>query len=139
MTEEEKTTPQSASKRDRRRKVAVFGPALAAFSIATGAAAMAAYRFGEGVIYVGDRTISDLTFFEVTGNAALGVLGAVIALAAAAVGAVGALIATIVGVSVGFLGLVLGAVVAIGVVTGPVLLVTLVAILIKRRYWPDVI
>lgn len=120
-------------------RLAIFAPVLAAFTIVTAVAAAAAYRFGDGVIYLQDRTISELTFFEVTGGVAMGVVAAVFGLGAAAIGAVGALVAAIIGASFGLFGLVLGGIVLIGVVTGPVLLITIIAILIKRRYWPDVI
>lgn len=124
---------------DRLGQAAVFGPVLAAFAMVTAGAVIMAYRLGDGVIYLQDRTISELTFFEVTSGAALGVLGAVLALGAAAFGAVGALIAAIIATCVGALGLILGSVVVIGVLTGPLLLVAAVGLLIKRHFWPDVI
>lgn len=114
-------------------------PLVAGFCLLTAVAVMAAYQFGEGVVYINERTISDLNVFEVTGGAALGVLGVVAGLGAATVGTVGAIAAAVVGVSVGALGVAAGAVVVVGVVTGPLLLVGIIAWLVKRRYWPDVI
>jgi len=139
MTEKQSDETSRPPGPSRIHQFAIFGPVLAAFGIVTLASAVAAYRFGEGVIHIEGQTFSDLTFFEVTGGAALSVLGAVFALAAAGVGAVGALVMAVIGASVGVFGLAIGAVVVIGVVTGPVLLVTVAAILIKRRFWPDVI
>lgn len=142
MAEEGKPGVAETESRERtsnRNSWTLMGPVAAAFAIVTVAAAIAAYRFGEGVVYIGERTISDLNVFEVTGGAALGVLGAIAGVGAAGVGAIAALVATIVGVSVGVLGLALGTLIVIGVVTGPILLVTMIGVLIKRRYWPDVI
>lgn len=139
MTEKDHGEAGRANRFSKTQKYAIFGPVLAAFAIVTSAAVMAAYRFGEGVIHLQGRTISELTFFEVTGGAAMGILGAVAGLGIAAVGAVGTLAAAMIGASIGIFGLILGSVVAIGVVTGPILLVTVVAILIKRKFWPDVI
>lgn len=121
------------------RVLAIAGPILTVFAILTAGVTIAAYRFGEGVIYLNDRTISDMNMFEVTGGAAVGVLGIIAGLAATIVGAVVALAATILGLSVGALGLALGVVVTVGVLTGPILLIGLIIVLVRRRYWPDVI
>lgn len=118
---------------------ALMGPLTAAFALVVSAAVIAAYRFGEGVVYIGERTISEMNFIEVTSGTALGVLGALIGVVAAAVGAVLALIAAIIGAVVGATGVILGGLVVIGIVTGPVLLVVMIGMVIKRRYWPDVI
>lgn len=147
MAEEQGSTPQGDSGGSARRSKssrsqhnwAVMGPMAAAFVLLTVATVVAAYRFGEGVVYIGDRTISDFNLFEVTGGAALGVLGMAAGLVAAALGAVTALMATIVSVAMGALGIVIGTLVVVGMVTGPILLVAVLGVLIKRRYWPDVI
>ncbi|WP_147303792.1 hypothetical protein [Parvularcula marina] len=117
----------------------LIGPVTAAFALVVTAAAVAAYRFGEGIVYIGDRTISEMNFVEVTGGAALGVLGALASVGAAGLGAVVALVATIVATAMGALGVALGSLLVIGFVSGPILLVVVIGILIKRRYWPDVI
>lgn len=114
-------------------------PALGTFAALTGVLVVAAYQFGEGIVFFNDRTISDMNFLEVTGGAALGALGAVVAIVLAAVSAILAVITAAIGVSVGTLGVVVALFVAVGVVTGPVLLIGIVAMMIKRRYWPDVI
>lgn len=136
---EEQVTASNQETKSSMGNWALLGPITAAFAIVVSAAVVAAYRFGEGVVYIGDRTISDMNMFEVTGGAAVGVFGALIGLGAAAIGAVATLIAGIVGLLVGTLGMAVGFVIAAGVLTGPVLLVGLAVILVKRRYWPDVI
>lgn len=122
-----------------RRMMALMAPVVMAFVVLTAGAVVAAYRFGEDVVFIGERTISDFSVWEVTGGAALGVLGAFVGLGAAAISAVAALVVAIVGSAVAVFGVALGAVVAIGVVTGPLLLIGLLAVIIKRRFWPDVI
>lgn len=137
--------PPSATDEDRKRQqrrnhaLVLVLPGLAVFGGLTAAVIVAAYRFGEDVVYIGDRTISDFTFLEVTGGAALGVVGAFVGLGAAAISAVAALVMTLVGGAMAVFGVALGAVVVVGVVTGPILLVMVLGVLIKRRFWPDVI
>lgn len=118
---------------------ALMAPVTAAFALVVSAAVIAAYRFGEGVVYIGERTISEMNFIEVTSGTALGVLGALFGVVAAAVGAVLALCAAIIGAVVGAVGVVFGGLVVIGILTGPVLLAVMIGMMIKRRYWPDVI
>ncbi|WOI54011.1 hypothetical protein [Parvularcula sp. LCG005] len=122
-----------------RRKLTILGPIVTAFSLIVAAAAVIAYRFGEGVIYINDRTISELNALELTSGAAVGIVGAFIGVGAAAVGALVTLVAGVLSVGFGAFGIVVGMIVALGVVTGPILLIGLIGILIKRRYWPDVI
>lgn len=117
----------------------VFGAVSAGLAVVTAVAAIMAYGLGEGVIYIEEKTISELTFMELTGGTAAGIFGAVFALGMAAFGGIGTLVAAIVGAGFGVFGAIIGLVVAIGVVTGPLLLVAMIAILIKRRFWPDVI
>ncbi len=114
-------------------------PALTAFGLFTIVAAVVAYKFGEGVLYINDRTISDLSLFEVTGGAAVGVLGLFTAIASAALGLVATFAAGLVGIGFGTLGIVAGTIIAIGVVTGPLLLLGLIVWAVKRHYWPDII
>ena len=99
----------------------------------------AAYSFGEGYVWIGDRTISDMNPFEVTGASAAGAAGLVVGLGAVIVALLAALVATALSLAVGLLGAGLGLFVAVGVATGPILLAVVIGILIKRRYYPDVI
>lgn len=138
-TPPEVVNSQAEPKKSDKQVWALVGPLAVAFAIVVSAAVAAAYQFGEGVVYINDQTISDMSFFEVTGGTALGILGALVGVVAAAIGAVAALIATIVGISLGAVGLIGTAIVVAGIVTGPILLVTIIAVLIKRHYWPDVI
>jgi hypothetical protein len=112
--------------------VGVFAGLTAAFTFA-------AYHFGDGVVFIGERTISDMTFFEVTGASAMGVAGVAVGLTAAGLALAAALIAGLISIVVAVLGLGLGLFVTLGFVMGPVLLAVIVGILVKRRYWPDVI
>lgn len=119
-----------------RRLLRVFGPVAAALIILTGATVYAAYNHFDGHLYIYDRTISEYNFFEVTGFSAVGVVGG---LGVVVVGLVAALVAAAVGLALAAAGLTIGAVVLVGVTTGPILLCLIIAIMIKRRYWPDVI
>ncbi|WP_031554435.1 hypothetical protein [Parvularcula oceani] len=126
------STPQK-----RHKAPVTVGAAI--FAILTVSLTVAAYRFGEGVVYIDGRTISDFSLFEVTGGAAAGVVGLVIGLGAALVAIAAALIATVLSLGVAALGVGFGLFVTLGVVTGPILLALIIGVLIKRRYWPDVI
>ncbi len=121
------------------RRAGLFASLTGAFVTVTAMAVFAAYRFGEGIIYIDDRTVSQLSLYELTGGAALGIIAAVAGVGVALVGAIATLVTAIIGLSVGALGLAIGAIIVIGVVTGPLLLIGFIAMLIKRRYWPDVI
>ena len=109
------------------------------FALTTACLTVAAYQYGDGHVWIGDRTISDMNVLEVTGASAASVTGLVVGLGAAAIALVAALIATVVSLAVAVLVGGLGVFFAIGVATGPILLAIIVGVLIKRRYYPDVI
>jgi hypothetical protein len=117
----------------------VWGPAVGAACLVIAGVAIAAFRLGAGAVPEGLAHFQDADLVSLSSGAAIDVLAVIAGLGAAAIGAVTALIATIVGVSVGALGIALGGFIVLGVVTGPLLLVAIVAWAIKRRYWPDVI
>lgn len=110
-----------------------------AFALTTACLTVAAYQYGEGHVWIGDRTISDMNVLEVTGASAAGVAGIVAGLGAMVVALIAALIATVLSVAVAVLVGGLGIFFALGVATGPILLAIFVGMLVKRRYYPDVI
>ena len=99
----------------------------------------AAYSFGDGHVWIGDRTISDMNPFEVTSASAVGAAGLVVGLGAVIVALLAALVATVLSLALGLLGAGLGLFVTVGVATGPILLAVIIGVLVKRRYYPDVI
>lgn len=140
MTDAAATAPDATDPGETpRRRGGKLLVGAAVFSVLTLALTIAAYRFGEGAVVINDRTISEMTFFEVTGASAVGVAGLALGLSAAALAVVAALIAAIVSVAIAVLGVGLGLFVTLGVVTGPILLAVMIGVLIKRRYHPDVI
>ncbi|MBB4658275.1 hypothetical protein [Parvularcula dongshanensis] len=122
-----------------RRMRAALTTGSVVFGILTVTLIVAAYRFGEGVVYIDGRTISDLSFLEVTGGAAAGAAGVLVGLGAALVGLVAAVLATVLSLALATVGVGFGLFLTLGVVTGPILLAVIIGVLIKRRYWPDVI
>ena len=139
MTRE--TAPAAATRTDapRGRWVRFAKASGLTFLVLTVGLTAAAYSFGDGYVWIGDRTISDMNPFEVTGASAAGAAGLVVGLGAVIVALLAALVATALSLAVGLLGAGLGLFVAIGVATGPILLAVIVGVLVKRRYYPDVI
>ena len=90
-------------------------------------------------IAINGRTAADLNPIELTGASAAGAAGLVVGLGAVIVALLAALIATALSLAVGLLGAGLGLFVAVGIATGPILLAVIVGVLIKRKYYPDVI
>lgn len=109
------------------------------FALSTACLTVAAYQYGDGHVWVGDRTISDMNLLEVTGASAAGVAGIVAGLGAMAVALIAAVIATVLSIAVAVLVGGLGLFFAFGVATGPILLAVFVGVLVKRRFYPDVI
>lgn len=128
--------PASPVRSRRFGKIALTGTV---FGLLTLSLVIAAYRFGEGVVYIDGRTISDLSLMEVTGGAAAGAVGLVVGLGAALLALAAAVLATGLSLILATLGVGLGIFVTIGVVSGPILLAIIIGVLIKRRYYPDVI
>lgn len=98
------------------------------------------------VTLTADRTLAeagvvpgDLGMFEMTSGAAYGIASAVMALVMGLIGMITAGIAALFGLAIGAVGIAGAVVVGLGVVTGPILLVAGITILIKRRFFPDVI
>ena len=90
-------------------------------------------------IQVNGHTAADLNPIELTGASAAGAAGLVVGLGAIIVALLAALVATALSLAVGLLGAGLGLFLAVGIATGPILLAVIVGVLIKRRYYPDVI
>ena len=128
-----------ADSRPRSRVLARLKVAGVLFAVTTACFTVAAYQYGEGHVWIGDRTISDLNVLEVTGASAAGVAGLIAGLGAAVVAVIAALIATVLSVGIAVLVGGLGIFFALGVATGPILLAIFVGVLVKRRYYPDVI
>ena len=122
-----------------RRAVRRLKAAGVVFALTTACLTVAAYQWGEGQVWIGDRTISDMNVLEVTGASAAGAAGLIAGLGAAAIALIAALLATVLSLVVAVLVGGLGVFFALGVATGPILLAVFVGILVKRRYYPDVI
>lgn len=136
MTTVTKTNPPG----ERRARIAHgLGAAVGAFVVATIGLSIAIYLTGGETLASNDFAPHGMSFFEVTGQAAFGIASAVMSLVLGFVGVLTATVATIVSVALGALGIVGAVVVTAGVVTGPILMIGAIAILIKRRYFPDVI
>ena len=127
-------TPRARRKALRRIKAAGV-----VFALTTACLTVAAYQFGEGQVWIGDRTISDMNVFEVTGASAAGAAGLFAGLGAAVIALIAALAATVLSLGLAVFVGGLGVFFALGVVTGPVLLAVVCGVLVKRRYYPDVI
>lgn len=112
---------------------------LGGFILAATALVVSAFKLGQGVLTVDREVSAHFSVWEVTSGAAMGVITSVIGLGAAVVGAVSALAAGIVAAVAAVFGGAAAIVVICGMVLGPLLLLGLIAILIKRRFWPDVI
>ena len=130
---------QGGTARTPRRALRRLKLAGVAFALTTACLTVAAYQYGDGHVWIGDRTISDMNLLEVTGASAAGVAGLVAGLGAMVVALIAAVIATVLSLAVAVLVGGLGVFFALGVATGPILLAVFVGVLIKRRYYPDVI
>lgn len=93
----------------------------------------AVYTYGEGNIYIdGGRTVSDLEWWEIAGAVAAGVVALIIGLTGGLLALIVALFATIVALALGALGIFAGLFITAGVLLGPILLLVLIILMIRR-------
>ncbi|GAB4531423.1 MAG: hypothetical protein Tsb0010_12810 [Parvularculaceae bacterium] len=92
----------------------------------------AVYTYGEGNIYIGDRTVSELEWWEVAGALAAGVVALIIGLIGGLLGLIVGLFAAVVALAIGALGIFAGLFITTGVLLGPVLLLVLIILMIRR-------
>ncbi|MEE4208339.1 MAG: hypothetical protein V2I43_03620 [Parvularcula sp.] len=116
-----------------------LGAAVGTFFIATVAMAVAIYVTGSDHAGMQHAATSDFALFELTSSAAFSVASAVVSLVVGLIGLVTAAGATVMGLAVGALGVVGAVIVTVGMVSGPVLILFAIGILVKRRFFPDVI
>jgi hypothetical protein len=134
------TTVKQNNSQDRAARMAHgLGAAVGTFIVATVAMAIGIYLTGGNGTEVASGSQDPLTFFSATNEAAFGVASAVMALVMGLVGLVTAAGTAIVSIALGAFGIVGAVVITAGVVTGPILLVAAVVILVRRRFFPDVI
>lgn len=134
-------TDSSQAKRPARQaKIAHgLGAAVGAFFVGTLAIAVTIYLTGGEVLADSHAAPADMSIFEVTNAAAFSMASAVVSLVMGLVGMITAAGAAIVGLAVGAIGIAGAVVVGLGVITGPLLLAAAIGVLIKRRFFPDVI
>ncbi|GGY54145.1 hypothetical protein [Parvularcula lutaonensis] len=116
-----------------------LGAAVGAFLVGTLGLAVTFYITGHAAIGETAVAVEELSFLELTNAAAFGVASTVVSLLMGLVGMVTAAGAAIIGLAVGAVGIAGALVVGLGVITGPLLLAGAIGILIKRRFFPDVI
>lgn len=116
-----------------------LGAAVGAFFVGTIGLSVAIYVTGGDSVANSPVAVDEMGMFEVTSAAAFGVASAVMSLLMGLIGAVTATGAAILGLAVGALGIAGAIVIGAGFVTGPILLAIGLYILVKRRFYPDVI
>ncbi|NNU16738.1 hypothetical protein HK107_10430 [Parvularcula sp. ZS-1/3] len=132
-------TDRSRTERSPARIAHGLGAAVGAFMVATLGLSIAIYLTGDSSLAEAGLVPSEMGMFEVTSAAAYGIASAVMSLVMGLVGMVTAAGAAIIGLAVGAVGIVGAVVVGLGIITGPLLLVAGIGVLIKRRFFPDVI
>lgn len=134
-------TDSNGSKRPARQASIAhgLGAAVGGFLVGTLAIAVTIYLTGGETVAQGTSGRADLSLFEVTNAAAFSMASAVVSLVMGLIGMVTAAGAAILGLAVGAAGVAGAVVVGLGVVTGPVLLAAAIGLVIKRRFFPDVI
>ena len=133
-------TNSSSSQPARQARIAHgLGAAVGAFLVGTLGIAITIYLTGGEMLAEGSSGAADLSLFEVTNAAAFSMASAVVSLVMGLIGMITAAGAAILGLAVGAVGVAGAVVVGLGVVTGPLLLAAAIGIVIKRRFFPDVI
>ncbi|MEM1381618.1 MAG: hypothetical protein AAGH41_13440 [Pseudomonadota bacterium] len=99
----------------------------------------AAYQWGDGVVTINDRAISEFQPWEVVGGVIIGILGLLVGLLAGVIGLLIGLGAAILAISLAMLGILSGVFITAGVLLGPFLLLAAVILLMRRRTNPEVI
>ena len=97
------------------------------------------YQWGDGVITINGREISDLQPWEVVGGVAIGIVGLIVGLLAGAVGIMIGLGAALLAISLALLGVLSGVFITAGVLLGPFLLLAAIILLMRRRTNPDMV
>lgn len=92
----------------------------------------AVYTYGEGNIYIDGRTVSELEWWEIAGALAAGVVALIIGLIGGLLGLVVGLFAAVVALAIGALGIFAGLFITAGVLLGPILLLVLIILMIRR-------
>ncbi|MEM9840601.1 MAG: hypothetical protein AAF830_15790 [Pseudomonadota bacterium] len=116
-----------------------LGAAVGAFVVGTIGLSVAIYLTGGESVANSPVAVDEMGMFEVTSAAAFGMASAVMSLLMGLIGAVTAAGAAIISLALGALGIAGALVVGAGIVTGPILLGIGLFVLIKRRFYPDVI
>jgi hypothetical protein len=116
-----------------------LGAAVGTFFVATVAMAVGIYVGGGEDLAQRSAGADEFALFELTSSAAFSVASAVMSLIFGLVGFVTAAGAAVIGLAVGALGIAGAVVVTVGMVTGPVLILLAAGLLVKRRFFPDVI
>lgn len=116
-----------------------LGAAVGAFIVATfGLSLGIVLMAGDGAAMPG-LTVNDMGMVELTGAAAVGVASAVMSLVMGLLGLITAAAATLISLAAGAAGIVGAVIIGVGVLTGPLLLVGMIVVFIKRRFYPDII
>ncbi|MEM7739783.1 MAG: hypothetical protein AAF225_03165 [Pseudomonadota bacterium] len=115
------------------------GAAVGAFVVVTVAISAVVYVMGLDIYAGGEAPLASVSFLDTTSAAAFGVASGIVSLVFGLFGVLIGTVAAMLGVAFGTLGLAAGFLVAAGVFAGPVLLVIAIGLMVKRRYFPDVI
>lgn len=116
-----------------------LGAAVGAFLVGTLGLSIVIYVAGGDTVAASPAAVDEMKLFEVTSAAAFGVASAVVSLMMGLIGVITATGATLLSLALGALGIVGALVIGVGIVTGPILLAIAIGILLKRRFYPDVI
>jgi len=116
-----------------------LGAAVGAFVVGTIGLSVATYVAGGDAVAASGAAGNEMGMFELTSGAAIGMAAAVISLVMGLIGMITAMGAAIVGLAFGAVGIAGAVIVGAGIVTGPILLIAGLVVLIKRRFYPDVI
>lgn len=107
--------------------------------VAVAMGTFAAYQWGDGVVYINDRSIGELQPWEVVGGVVIGIVGLIVGLIAGAIGLLIGLGAALLAISLAMLGIMSGVFIVAGIVLGPFLLLAAIILLVRRRTNPEVV
>ncbi|MEM9810205.1 MAG: hypothetical protein AAF788_03170 [Pseudomonadota bacterium] len=115
------------------------GAAVGAFIVATLGLAVGIYAMSQGSQLADLEAVGSVDVFAVTSYAAFGVASAILGFVVGLFSLAGVTLAAFFSIVIGTLGLALGMLIAVGVITGPLLLIGAIVVLVRRRYYPDII